>query len=175
MDTGVMQPSGNPGDSEHESAQSSAGPALARPPAAPVPASPMPAGPALAAFERHLAAGRGMSPHTVRAYLGDAAAMLEHAASGGCTDLADLDIAVLRSWLAAQHGAGQARASIARRAAAARAFTAFAHARGWLTADPGRQLRAPRARRSLPQVLAQDQLAAVLAAPAAPAAPDPAS
>src|SRR5215472_11851852 len=119
---------------------------------------------ALAAFGRHLTAERGLSPHTVRAYLGDIAALLSFAAEDHCSELADLDIAVLRGWLGAQHRAGQARTTIARRAAAARAFTAFAHRRGWLAADPGAQLASPRVHRHLPQVLAQPQMRAVLEA-----------
>jgi integrase/recombinase XerC len=119
---------------------------------------------ALAVFGRHLTAERGLSPHTVRAYLGDIAALLSYAAEDHCSELADLDIAVLRGWLGAQHRAGQARTTIARRAAAARAFTAFAHRRGWLASDPGAQLASPRVHRRLPQVLAQSQMTAVLEA-----------
>jgi integrase/recombinase XerC len=119
---------------------------------------------ALAAFGRHLTAERGLSPHTVRAYLGDIAALLSYAAEHHCSELADLDIAVLRAWLGAQHRAGQARTTIARRAAAARAFTAFAHRHGWLAGDPGAQLASPRVHRHLPQVLAQPQMRAVLEA-----------
>ena len=118
----------------------------------------------LAAFERHLAAERGLSPHTVRAYLGDVAALLEHACLDGLGDLAALDIGLIRAWLAAQHASGMARATLARRAAAARAFTAFAHSRGWLDSDPGPLLGAPKTARHLPNVLAQEQMAAVLAA-----------
>jgi integrase/recombinase XerC len=121
---------------------------------------------ALAAFERHLSAERGMSPHTVRAYLGDVGSLLRHAAQDGCAEPGDLDIQVLRGWLGAQHRSGQARSSIARRAAAARAFTGFAHRRGWLEGDPGRLLGTPKASRTLPHVLAQDQIAAVLNQPA---------
>jgi integrase/recombinase XerC len=118
---------------------------------------------ALGAFERHVAAERGLSPHTVRAYCGDVTSLLRYASQDGCTELADIDIRVLRAWLAVQHGAGQARASIARRAAAARAFTAFGHARGWLDGDPGRLLGTPKTGRHLPQVLAREQIAEVLA------------
>jgi integrase/recombinase XerC len=116
----------------------------------------------LAAFGRHLAAERGLSPHTVRAYLGDVAALLQHACDGGLPDLAALDVSVIRGWLAAQHAGGKGRATLARRAAAARAFTAFAHSRGWLQADPGPLLGTPRIVRHLPQVLAQGQMTAVL-------------
>ena len=124
---------------------------------------------ALDAFRHHIEAERGLSPHTVRAYLGDVAALLEHAAAAGATGPADLGVGTLRAWLAEQHGRGQARASLARRAAAARAFTSFAHARGLMPADPGPLLGMPRIPRRLPEVLRQDQVAAVLAAAAAAA------
>jgi integrase/recombinase XerC len=133
--------------------------------ASPEPAS-LPAGldAALEAFRHHIEAERGLSRHTVRAYLGDVAALLEHAASAGVTGLADLGVGTLRAWLADQHGRGQSRATLARRAAAARAFTAFARARGLMPSDPGSLLGVPRIPRRLPEVLRQDQVAAVLAA-----------
>jgi integrase/recombinase XerC len=120
----------------------------------------------LTAFDQHLAAERGLSPHTVRAYLGDISSLLGHAGQDGMTDLAGLDVGRIRGWLAAQHAAGQARSTLARRAAAARTFTAFAHSRGWLATDPGPLLGTPKAQRHLPQVLAADQVAAVLDAAA---------
>jgi len=116
----------------------------------------------LVAFERHLAAERGLSPHTVRAYVGDIRSMLCHAAWCGVEAVTELDISVIRAWLATQHAAGQSRATIARRAAAARAFTAFAHQRGLIDRDPGPQLGTAKAGRHLPQVLAIDQMRAVL-------------
>jgi integrase/recombinase XerC len=142
--------------------------------ASPEPAS-LPAGldAALEAFRHHIEAERGLSRHTVRAYLGDVAALLEHAASAGVTGPADLGVGTLRAWLADQHGRGQSRATLARRAAAARAFTSFAHARGLMPSDPGSLLGMQRIPRRLPEVLSQDQVAAVLAASAAAAQDGP--
>ena len=117
---------------------------------------------ALAAFRRHIEAERGLSRHTVRAYAGDVGSLLEHAATAGVTALAELDIGILRGWLGKQHGSGNSRATLARRAAAARTFTAFARARGLIGADPGLLLGIPRTPRRLPEVLSQDQVAAVL-------------
>jgi integrase/recombinase XerC len=130
-------------------------------------------GRALTAFERYLTAERGLSRHTVRAYVGDVTALLQHVSRAGGTEPGQLDIQVLRSWLAAQHAAGQAKTSVARRAAAARAFTAFAHARGELSHDPGRLLGTPRTGRHLPQVLAREQMSAVLEPARAARAPAP--
>jgi integrase/recombinase XerC len=128
------------------------------------------AGERLAGFERHLAAERGLSPHTVRAYLGDVNGLLEHACANGLDDLTALDIGLIRAWLAAQHASGVARATLARRTAAARAFTAFARSRGWLDNDPGPLLGTPKAVRHLPNVLGREQMAAVLADEPAPEA-----
>ena len=118
---------------------------------------------ALAAFCRHLDAERALSRHTVRAYQGDVQSLLDYARSCGIDEPGGLDVTILRGWLAGQHQAGAARATLARRGAAARAFTSFAHRQGWLSADPGPQLGAPKAHRVLPQVLRREEMNAVLA------------
>ena len=118
---------------------------------------------ALAAFERHLRSERSLSAHTVRAYLGDVRFLLEHAHRQGVDAPNGLGVNELRGWLAIQHEAGAARATLARRGAAARAFTAFAYRRGWLATDPGPRLGTLKTRRTLPRVLRQDEMAAVLA------------
>lgn len=128
---------------------------------------------ALTDYERHLRLERGRSAHTVRAYVGDAVSLLAHVTSAG-TESAGvsgldglLDLPGLRSWLAAQQTAGASRTTLARRAAGARTFTAWAHRSGLLADDPGPRLSAPRAHRPLPAVLRPDQAAAALAASAA--------
>ena len=118
---------------------------------------------ALAAFERHLRSERSLSPHTVRAYAGDVCALLEYASRQGVDAPEGLGVTELRGWLAIQHESGAARATLARRGAAARAFTAFAYRRGWLVTDPGPRLGTLKTRRALPHVLRQDEMAAVLA------------
>ncbi|MBV9449595.1 MAG: tyrosine recombinase XerC [Streptosporangiaceae bacterium] len=125
---------------------------------------PSPLAEASAAFERHLRATRSLSPHTVRAYTADVASLLEHAHQAGISALDGLDLHVLRGWLAAQHESGAARSTLARRGAAARAFTAFAYRQGWLPTDPGPLLGTLKTRRTLPHVLHQDEMAAVLGA-----------
>ncbi len=113
-------------------------------------------------FRRHLSATRGLSPHTVRAYVGDAVSLLAHVAMCGIEDVAEIDVSVIRAWLATLHAAGQSRTSIARRAASARALTAFAHERGLLATDPGALLGTLKTRRELPEVLGLDEVLAVL-------------
>ncbi len=118
---------------------------------------------ATADFERHVAAERGLSPHTVRGYVGDVRSLLEHADRCGAAGPGELSAPILRSWLAVQHAAGASRATLARRGAAARSFTAFAHRRGWLASDPGTALGTPKVRRALPHVLRQAEITGVLA------------
>jgi integrase/recombinase XerC len=108
-------------------------------------------------FLRHLALERGRSAHTVRAYRADLLPLL-----AGIDDVAALDLATLRRWLAAGHAAQASRATLARRAAAARTFTGWAHHAGHLPVDPGARLVSPRPRHALPTVLGADQAAAVL-------------
>ncbi|MEO3875117.1 tyrosine recombinase XerC [Nonomuraea sp. B12E4] len=122
---------------------------------------------ALGEFSRYLRLERDLSPHTVRAYLTDVDSLLDYMDG----ELEGLDIAVLRAWLADQHGAGKARATLARRTACARTFTAYCHRRGWLPADPGLLLGSAKAPRSLPAVLGQEQAQAVLDAPSTDAEP----
>jgi integrase/recombinase XerC len=121
---------------------------------------------ALDRYERHLAMERGLSPHTVRAYLGDVVALLVHLAGGTADDVTveAIDLPSLRSWLAAQHTTGASRTTMARRAASARTFTAWAARNGLLAADPGPRLAAPRPHRTLPAVLRPDQAGAAMAA-----------
>ncbi|MFG1602430.1 tyrosine recombinase XerC [Actinoplanes sp. NPDC049265] len=124
-------------------------------------------------FGLHLARVENRSKHTVRAYMGDVVSLLDHAARDGCAAPGDLDITVLRGWLAARLRDGAARTSQARRAAAARSFTAWAHQQGLAGIDPGTQLASARAHRDLPTVLRSDQAAELVEAPAARAADDP--
>lgn len=122
-------------------------------------------------FADHLATVAGRSPHTVRAYTADVVSLLDHAARMGRLEPARLDLTVLRSWLAKQRTLGKARTSLARHAAAARTFTAWAHRRG-LAADAGAGLASPRSRRALPSVLRQDQAEVLLDSPAGDSSPE---
>ena len=108
---------------------------------------------------RHLELELNRSPHTVRAYDGDLLLLFSHAVERGVTEPGELDVHVLRSWLASLRERGASRASLARRASSARAFTAWAHRSGRATADPGQLLASARSHRRLPEVLRPDEAA----------------
>ena len=120
----------------------------------------------LADYERHLTAERDLSRHSVRAYIGDVADLLEHLIRLGHDDLESLDIRGLRSWLAKQQSLGKARSTMSRRATAARVFTAWAQRTGRISTDPGALLASPRPHKTLPGVLGQADTRAVLDAAA---------
>jgi integrase/recombinase XerC len=120
---------------------------------------------ALEEYLRHLRLERGLSLHTVRAYRTDLTGLLRHAARRRVTDLSGIDIHVLRSWLSLLATKGRARTTLARRAAAARGFTAYCARRGWIAEDPGLLLATPKAHRTLPDVLAHEQVLELLQPP----------
>ena len=122
----------------------------------------------LDAWFRHLSLQRGLSEHTVRAYVGDLEDLLTFlGVGGGETEpigpaLRSLDLADLRAWLAEQSAAGRSRATLARRSAAARTFSTWAFRTGLLPQDVAARLRSPRADNRLPAVLTLEQARALL-------------
>ena len=121
----------------------------------------------LADYRRHLVSERDLAKHTVRAYMGDLAGMLEHAAKLGHHEVGTLDVRTLRSWLAKQQTLGKARTTMSRRATAVRVFTAWAQRTGRSETDPGALLGSPKAHRTLPPVLRVDEARDLLEAAAA--------
>ncbi|MGE2814551.1 tyrosine recombinase XerC [Mycobacterium heidelbergense] len=114
-------------------------------------------------FDEYLGLQCGRSAHTRRAYLGDVRSLFEFLDARGI-DLDGVSLPVLRTWLAGAASAGAARTTLARRTSAVRAFTAWATRRGLLTTDPGARLQMPKAHRTLPAVLRQDQALDAMAA-----------
>ncbi|MGS0685042.1 tyrosine recombinase XerC [Nakamurella sp. GG22] len=123
----------------------------------------------LDAYQRYLDLERGLSAATVTAYTADVASLLEHLGRlvGGESpdDMDSLTLAALRSWLARQRSTGAARASMSRRAASAKSFTAWAQRTGRLSSDVGARLASPRPDKTLPSVLRVDQAAELLRVP----------
>lgn len=126
----------------------------------------------LDAWFRHLALQRGLSEHTVRAYCGDLEDLLGFLGVGeGETEpigpaLRSLDLADLRAWLAELAAGGHSRSTLARRGAAIRTFSTWAHRIGLIDSDVAARLRSPRADNRLPAVLTQEQAEAFLNASA---------
>jgi integrase/recombinase XerC len=123
----------------------------------------------IGSFGDHLRLERRLSANTVAAYRRD----LMHLATflhRNRTSLLGADRHALRRFLAQQHTLGYARASIARRVAAVRAFYGWCVAGGRSVADPSSLLGRPKVVNRLPTVLRAGE--AVLLVEAPPATPD---
>ncbi len=107
----------------------------------------------ITAFTRHLEVERSLSIHTIRAYLGDLESLLAHLEAFGVTDISQLELVHLRSWLANQQIKGGARTTLSRRAVSVRLFTKWAVKNKYLAKDVAATLATPKGHRTLPEVL----------------------
>ena len=126
----------------------------------------------LESFLQFLALNRNASPHTVRAYESDLSQFLSHVAAGeGVTprdlDASSLNRAALRSFLSDLHKLGLSRASAARKLAAARTFLRYLFREGAIDDDPGALVSTPKRDVRMPAHLSEDEMSALLVAPAA--------
>jgi integrase/recombinase XerC len=117
----------------------------------------------VALFATHLSASRGMSPHSVRAYCGDVRHLATFAGRRGVA-WDEVDLGLLRAWLASMVSARLARATLARRGAAIRSFYAWATAEGRIPTDPALRLVTAQPGSSLPTVLGIEPTAHLLEA-----------
>jgi len=115
----------------------------------------------LAAYERHLAAERRLSPHTVKAYLGDVRDLAEVLEVDGA-GLLEVDLYGLRRYLRRLHARGLAPTSVARKVASIRSFFRFARQRLGREDDPAALLATPKTPRPLPRHLTVDEAAALV-------------
>jgi integrase/recombinase XerC len=107
----------------------------------------------ITAFTRHLEVERSLSVHTIRAYIGDLESLLTHLETIGVTDISQLELVHLRSWLANQQVKGGARTTLSRRAVSVRLFTKWAVKNKYLAKDVAATLATPKGHRTLPEVL----------------------
>ncbi len=115
----------------------------------------------VAAFGAHLDLDRGMSRHSVRAYTGDVRHLVTYAQRRGI-GWREIDLPILRAWLASMVGARLSRATVARRGAAVRSFFGWALAAGLVTTDPSARLVTAQPGTTLPPVLAVEAAARLL-------------
>ena len=108
-------------------------------------------------FLSHLAVERHVSPHTRDAYRRDLTCLQtwsKTVAGAACTELTP---AHLRQFMAAERAKKVSPRTIQRRMSAVRSYYRWLEKRGVITDNPTTGLRAPRAARSLPNVLDVDE------------------
>ena len=118
------------------------------------------------AFLEMMSVERAAAKNTLTAYgrdLTDASGFL----AGRGRDLADASVEDVEAYFNALGARGLSPATAARRRAAVRQFYRFVLAEGWRPDDPSRRVEAPRQGRSLPKVLAREEVDRLIAAAAA--------
>jgi integrase/recombinase XerC len=125
-------------------------------------------------FLEYLRLNRNASDHTVDAYDSDISQFLAFAATRLNTpraevDPADLDLGMIRMFMAELHRQGQSRASVARKLSAMRTFNRFLRREGWLESDPAALAVSPKREIKVPAHLSVDEMSRLLETPDATA------
>lgn len=124
----------------------------------------------IAAFERHLRDERGVSPHTLTAYLRDVGTFAEFfsreflSRPAESVSAAEADVLAVRSYLAHLRARGLSKTSVGRHLSALRTFFRFLAREGKGMSNPARAVATPRATRPLPRTLSVTEAAAVVEA-----------
>lgn len=121
----------------------------------------------LAAFMRFLQVERQVSAHTLTAYRGDLAKVVDFAQRQKLDTWRDLKVAQLRQLVAELHQGGLSGRSIARLLSAVRGLYAYLLREGLCQHDPAAGIRPPKGPRRLPKVLDVDRAQQLLDSPVA--------
>lgn len=120
----------------------------------------------------HLAVERGLSPHTLAAYRRDLARYATFLHGRGVDAPADVDPAIVRSFLASvsasthgEDGRAYAASSVARILSSVRSFHRFLLREGATERDPARDVSQPKRPRRLPRPLPVDDVKRLLETP----------
>ncbi len=119
----------------------------------------------LTLFLTHLASERRLSPHTVKNYGRDIAALLKLADDTPLRELSGHD---LRRYVGTLHGGGLSGRSLARMLSAWRAFFSYLIRDHGFTSNPGMDLRPPKGKKTLPSALSPDAAAQLMQIDACP-------
>jgi integrase/recombinase XerC len=115
-------------------------------------------------FARWLESERRASPHTVKAYLGDLSGYASYLAATGVALVPSSPLAV-RGWLGREAGTS-GPASLGRKLSSVRSLYRFLVKERLAPGNPARSVQAPRKPRKLPEVLPEEEVAALVEAPA---------
>ncbi|WP_437384829.1 tyrosine recombinase XerC [Plantibacter flavus] len=115
------------------------------------------------AFAEHLSAERRLSVQTVRAYRSDLRQLASFAEERGVQAVDAVSLDLLRDWLWHASEAGASKATLARRTATTKAWSAWLLRTGRITTDVAARLRSPKTGRTLPRVVGRGPFDEILA------------
>jgi integrase/recombinase XerC len=121
-------------------------------------------------FLEYLRLNRNASDHTVEAYDSDVSQLLAFAAANLRKSRAeiepdDLDLGIVRLFMAELYRQGQSRASVARKLSALRTFVRFLKREGWIESNPAALAVSPRREIKVPAHLSVDEMSQLLETP----------
>jgi integrase/recombinase XerC len=124
----------------------------------------------LRAFLDYLRLNRNASEHTAAAYESDVTQFLAFAAQFRAIPVetlepAHLDLATIRAFMADLYRQGHARASVARKLSALRAFSRYLRREGWIENDPAALAVGPKREQKIPAHLSVDEMSRLLDMP----------
>lgn len=121
-------------------------------------------------FVDYLRLNRNTSAHTVAAYQSDLSQLLAFAAkhlekAQTRVTPGNVDLPVIRAYLAELYRLGQSRASVARKLSALRTFVRFLRRDGWMATDPTALALSPKREHRVPAHLSIDEMSRLLETP----------
>ena len=116
-------------------------------------------------FLLYLQAERGASPYTLRNYGAEINEFIAFAAERGVNAWGDVDVALIRAWMASLHRADYHPASIARRLYELRSCFRYLVREKMVAENPAALVSPPKQPRTLPDYLTQAQMVELLSAP----------
>ena len=124
----------------------------------------------LRSFIDFLRLNRNASAHTVSAYDSDVSQFIAFAAKHLNVEPrnlkpGNLELATIRAFMADLYRQGHARASVARKLSALRAYGRYLRREGWLEGDPAGLVVSPRKEQKVPAHLSMDEMAKLLDVP----------
>jgi integrase/recombinase XerC len=124
----------------------------------------------LRAFLEYIALNRNASDHTVSAYDSDLSQFFGFAAdhlgvSAAALEPKHIELSVVRAFLAELYKQGQARASVARKLSALRAFGRYLRREGVIEVDPAALAVSPKREHKVPAHLSIDEMSRLLEVP----------
>ncbi|WP_022850529.1 tyrosine recombinase XerC [Limisalsivibrio acetivorans] len=119
----------------------------------------------VADFLNFLRNEKGSSEHTIKAYSGDLAELLNYLDDEKINDTKNMDYFTLRGFMAELYDRGLSKSTIERKLSSVKSFCTFLSKKGILEENPARMLKFPRKDKKLFQVFNIDDVVALLDLP----------
>jgi tyrosine recombinase XerC len=119
----------------------------------------------LARFLVYLQTERAASPHTLRNYGNEIKQFIQFAQARGISRWQDVDVTVIRAWMASLYDADYHPASMARRLYELRSCMRFLVREKIIPSNPARLVSPPKQTRTLPDYLTPEQMEVLLSGP----------